>query len=93
MRTWKASASAKSADERKELRDRKNLVVDALGDGSDFTAFQDFAGISTLDVGYGGEEDGTQYHSIYDDFYWYTHFVGHGFRLTVARWRKLLAQP
>ncbi len=67
--------SAKSADERKELRDRKNLVVDALGDGSDFTAFQDFAGISTLNVEYGGEEDGTQYHSIYDDFYWYTHFV------------------
>ena len=20
-------------------------------------------------------DDGTQYHSIYDDFYWYTHFV------------------
>lgn len=68
-------ASAKNADERKELRNRNNLVVDALGDGSDFTAFQDFAGISTLNVEYGGEEDGTQYHSIYDDFYWYTHFV------------------
>lgn len=67
--------SAKSLDERKELRGRKNLVVDALGDGSDYTAFQDFAGISTLNVEYGGEEDGTQYHSIYDDFYWYTHFV------------------
>ena len=24
---------------------------------------------------FGGEDDGTQYHSIYDDFYWYTHFV------------------
>ena len=68
-------ASAKNPDERKELRSRNNLVVDALGDGSDFTAFQDFAGISTLSVEYGGEEDGTQYHSIYDDFYWYTHFV------------------
>src|SRR4029077_358722 len=68
-------ASAKNPDERKELRNRNNLVVDALGDGSDFTAFQDFAGISTLNLEYGGEEDGTQYHSIYDDFYWYTHFV------------------
>ena len=37
--------------------------------------FQDFAGISTLDMGFGGEDDGDQYHSIYDDFYWYTHFV------------------
>ncbi len=45
------------------------------GDGSDYTAFQDFAGISTLDIGFGGEEDGDQYHSIYDDFYWYTHFM------------------
>jgi N-acetylated-alpha-linked acidic dipeptidase len=68
-------ASAKTADEKKERRNRNNLVVDALGDGSDFTAFQDFAGISTLNVEYGGEDDGTQYHSIYDDFYWYTHFV------------------
>ncbi len=68
-------ASAKNPDERKERRNSHNLVVDALGDGSDFTAFQDFAGISTLNVEFGGEEDGTQYHSIFDDFYWYTHFV------------------
>jgi N-acetylated-alpha-linked acidic dipeptidase len=67
--------TAKNEDERKELRARHNLEVNALGDGSDFTAFQDFAGISTLNVEYGGEDDGTQYHSIYDDFYWYTHFV------------------
>ena len=26
-------------------------------------------------VEFGDEDDGTQYHSIYDDFYWYTHFV------------------
>ena len=47
----------------------------ALGDGSDFTAFQDFVGISTLSIEFGGEDDGDQYHSIYDDFYWYTHFA------------------
>src|SRR5437764_10190606 len=68
-------AKAKNADERKDLRGRKDLVVEALGDGSDFTAFQDYAGISTLNVEFGDEDDGTQYHSIYDDFYWYTHFV------------------
>jgi N-acetylated-alpha-linked acidic dipeptidase len=28
-----------------------------------------------LSVEFGDEDDGTQYHSIYDDFYWYTHFV------------------
>ncbi|MBI3478603.1 MAG: M28 family peptidase [Acidobacteria bacterium] len=70
-----AIADAKNAEERADLRKRKDLVVDALGDGSDFTAFQDLAGISTLSIEFGGESDGTQYHSIYDDFYWYTHFV------------------
>ena len=68
-------AAAKDAEERKEARGRDDLEVTALGDGSDFTAFQDFAGISTLSIEFGGENDGTQYHSIYDDFYWFTHFV------------------
>jgi len=68
-------AQAKDDDERKDLHKRSDLVVHALGDGSDFTAFQDFAGISTLSIEFGDEDDGTQYHSIYDDFYWYTHFV------------------
>ena len=70
-----AIAKAKDADERSDLRKRSDLVLEALGDGSDFTAFQDFAGISTLDLSFAGEEDGDQYHSIYDDFHWYTQFV------------------
>lgn len=68
-------AKAKDAEERADLRKRNDLLLDALGDGSDFTAFQDYAGISTLDLGFTDEDDGDQYHSIYDDFYWYTHFV------------------
>jgi N-acetylated-alpha-linked acidic dipeptidase len=70
-----AISKAKDADERADLRKRGDLVLEALGDGSDFTAFQDFAGISTLDLSFGDEPDGDQYHSVYDDFYWYTHFV------------------
>ena len=72
-------AKAKDADERADLRKRSDLVVEALGDGSDYTAFQDFAGISTLDLSFSDEDDGTQYHSIYDDFYWYSHFVDKDF--------------
>ncbi len=68
-------AKAKDADERSDLRKRSDLVLEALDDGSDFTAFQDFAGISTLDLTFADEEDGDQYHSIYDDFHWYTQFV------------------
>jgi N-acetylated-alpha-linked acidic dipeptidase len=75
----RAIMEAKDAEEKGKLRKRNDLVLGDLGDGSDFTAFQDFAGISSLNVGYGDEEEGTQYHSIYDDFYWYTHFADQDF--------------
>jgi N-acetylated-alpha-linked acidic dipeptidase len=42
--------------------------VDALGAGSDFCPFFDFAGIPSLDAGFVG--DYGVYHSLYDDFYW-----------------------
>ena len=67
-------AEAKSADDRKELRQRADLRIDALGSGTDYTAFIDHLGIATLDMGYGGEDEQGIYHSIYDDFFWYTHF-------------------
>jgi len=70
----KKIAGAKSADDRKELRQRPDLRIEALGSGTDFTAFLDHLGVATLDLGYGGEDDAGIYHSIYDDFYWYTHF-------------------
>jgi N-acetylated-alpha-linked acidic dipeptidase len=69
-----AIANAKSADDRRELRQRPDLRINALGSGTDFTGFIDHLGIATLDMEYGGEDDGGIYHSIYDDFYWYTHF-------------------
>jgi N-acetylated-alpha-linked acidic dipeptidase len=58
----------------KEARTRTDLRIDALGSGSDFTPFLQHAGVPTLNVGFGGEDDGGIYHSIYDSFYWYTHF-------------------
>lgn len=58
----------------REARDRSDLRLDALGSGSDFTPFLQHAGVPTLNVGFGGEDDGGIYHSIYDSFYWYTHF-------------------
>ena len=67
-------AQAKSAADRKELRDRSDLRIEALGSGTDFTGFLDHLGIASLNLGYGGEDEQGIYHSIYDDFYWYTHF-------------------
>ncbi|MFN8062382.1 MAG: transferrin receptor-like dimerization domain-containing protein [Vicinamibacterales bacterium] len=79
MSVWKRKqlqriAAAKTAEARAEARDRSDLRIDALGSGTDYTAFLDHLGIATLDLGFGGEDDGGIYHSIYDDFYWYTHF-------------------
>jgi N-acetylated-alpha-linked acidic dipeptidase len=70
---------ARSAKDRQELRRRADLRISALGSGSDYTAFLDHLGIATLNLGYGGEDGGGIYHSIYDDFYWYTHFADTSF--------------
>ena len=67
-------ADATSADARQEARKRADLRIDALGSGSDFTPFLQHIGIATLNLGFGGEGGGGIYHSIYDDFKWYTTF-------------------
>ena len=67
-------ADAKSPDDKKELRERPDIRIHALGSGTDFTGFLDHVGVATLDLGYGGEDEQGIYHSIYDDSYWYMHF-------------------
>jgi N-acetylated-alpha-linked acidic dipeptidase len=78
MPVWKrdqlARISRAPAAEREEVRKRPDLRIGALGSGSDYTAFIDHLGIASLNLGFGGEDGGGIYHSIYDDFYWYTHF-------------------
>jgi N-acetylated-alpha-linked acidic dipeptidase len=65
---------SKSDEDRKEIRQRADLRIPALGSGSDYTVFVDHLGIASMNLGYGGEDRGGIYHSIYDDFYWFTHF-------------------
>jgi N-acetylated-alpha-linked acidic dipeptidase len=65
---------AKTPEEVRELRNRHDLRLDMLGGGSDHAPFINFAGVASLGIGFGGEDGGGIYHSIYDDFYWYTHF-------------------
>ncbi|HKM68279.1 MAG TPA: transferrin receptor-like dimerization domain-containing protein [Candidatus Acidoferrum sp.] len=79
LSVWKRAqlatiAEASSADDRAEARNRPDLRIGALGSGSDYGAFVQHDGIASLNLGYGGEDGGGIYHSIYDDFYWYTHF-------------------
>ena len=57
---------------------RKDLKIAALGSGSDYSAFIQHAGIPSVNLGFGGEGEGTQYHSIYDSYDWQTRFADPG---------------
>lgn len=73
-----------NADERREARDRADLRIGALGSGSDFTPFLQHLGVASLNIGFGGEDGGGSYHSIYDSFDHYTRFGDPGFDYGVA---------
>jgi len=77
LSVWKrgqlrAVADAKTPEERQEARQRADVRIDALGSGSDYTPFLQHVGVAALNLGFGGEGGGGIYHSIYDDFKWYT---------------------
>ena len=71
------------------IRKRSDKPIDALGSGSDYTAFIDNLQIASLDFGFGGEGGGGVYHSIYDSFYWYTHFSDKDFAYGAALSRTI----
>ena len=71
-------------DDRKEARERPDLRIRALGSGSDYSPFLQHIGISALNIGYGGEDDYGQYHSIYDTFDHYTRFGDPSFQYGIA---------
>ena len=73
-----------SAKEKKELWERKGRRLESLGSGSDFSAFLQHLGVPTLDLGFGGEDGGGEYHSIYDSFDDYRRFKDPDFKYGVA---------
>lgn len=80
LTVWKRDQLARieraPASGKREVRTRPDLHIGALGSGSDYTVFIDHLGVASINLGYGGEGGGGGvYHSIYDDFYWYTHFA------------------
>ncbi|HMJ16767.1 MAG TPA: M28 family peptidase, partial [Gemmatimonadaceae bacterium] len=81
--SWKRLQSSRivdgSPEVRRDAREREDLRISALGSGSDYSSFLDHLGIASLNLGYGGEDEGGIYHSIYDDFYWFTHFSDSSF--------------
>lgn len=53
-----------------------NGHIRTMGSGSDFTAFQDFAGIPSVDIGFAPSANSAvyHYHSNYDSFSWMENF-------------------
>ena len=76
-----------SAAAKKDAMERGDLRIDPLGSGSDYTPFLQHLGIASMDIGFGGENGGGSYHSIYDSFEHYTRFGDPGFAygITLAK--------
>lgn len=70
--------------DRNEATSRKDLRIGALGSGSDYTPFLQHLGIASMNIGFGGEDGGGSYHSIYDSFDHYTRFNDPGFKYGIA---------
>jgi N-acetylated-alpha-linked acidic dipeptidase len=76
-----ASGSAEGAA---LARNQKLVELEPLGSGSDFTPFLQHLGVASLNVGFGGETDYGQYHSIYDSFDHFLRFMDPDFAYGVA---------
>jgi len=73
-----------SPQQRRDTMERPDTRISALGSGSDFTPFLQHLGIASLNIGFGGEDNGGDYHSIYDSFDHYTRFGDPNFAYGVA---------
>jgi N-acetylated-alpha-linked acidic dipeptidase len=61
-----------------------DLILGALGSGSDYTPFLQHLGVNSLNVEFGGEADYGVYHSAYDSFDHFRRFVDPTFEYGVA---------
>jgi len=77
-------ASAMSPVSAKEIMDKTSLHMDALGTGSDFSPFLQHLGIPSLNLGFSGEDNSGDYHSIYDSYDNFIRFIDPGFYYGVA---------
>jgi N-acetylated-alpha-linked acidic dipeptidase len=69
---------------KKDLFQKKTFSIGALGSGSDFSPFLQHTGIPSFNLGFGGEDPGGEYHSIYDSYDDYRRFKDPGFQYGVA---------
>ncbi len=68
------ATNAVSIAAKKEAFAASNYPLGAMGSGSDYSSFIQHLGIPSLSIGYGGENEGGEYHSIYDSYDMYKRF-------------------
>jgi N-acetylated-alpha-linked acidic dipeptidase len=69
---------------RSKMMGNKYMKIGALGSGSDYSPFLQHLGIASMDIGFGGESNGGQYHSIYDSYDHFTRFIDPGFQYGIT---------
>jgi N-acetylated-alpha-linked acidic dipeptidase len=75
---------ATGTDAKKKILVEKELPIGAMGSGSDYSAFIQHAGVSSIDIGYSGEDNAGDYHSIYDSYDLYIRFKDPNFQYGIA---------
>lgn len=78
------AAAAATTQAKKTALSRSSMTIGALGSGSDYTAFIHHIGVPSINIGFGGEDDGGEYHSIYDSYDLYVRFKDPKFEYGVA---------
>lgn len=83
---WKANraSNAASAEAKEKAWNTTRLELSALGSGSDYSPFLQHLGLPALDLGFGGEDPGGEYHSAYDSYDDYIRFKDPTFEYGVA---------
>ena len=76
--------NASGAKDKKEAMAKTTVALGAMGSGSDYSSFIQHLGVPSLDLGYGGENEGGEYHSIYDSYDDYKRFKDPNFDYGVA---------
>jgi N-acetylated-alpha-linked acidic dipeptidase len=69
---------------KKDLLQKKTFSLGALGSGSDYSSFLQHLGVPSFNLGFGGEDPGGEYHSIYDSYDDYRRFKDPSFQYGVA---------
>lgn len=78
------AAMASGSAAKKSILDKKTMALGALGSGSDFSPFFQHLAVPSLNIGFGGEDNGGEYHSIYDSYDHYVKFKDPGFEYGVV---------